>query len=75
VRCVPRQPYPSVVVLGVLLLAFGLAFALAPLPVARVTGFFRFVPYPPSPTGHQMMYFRVAGLLIAVVGIVLILVI
>jgi hypothetical protein len=63
------------VVLGVLLLAFGLAFALAPLPIARATGFFRFVPYPSSPSSHQMRYFRFAGLLIAALGIVLILVI
>jgi hypothetical protein len=60
------------VVLGVLLLAFGLAFALAPLPLARVMGFFRFVPYPPSPSGHQMWYFRLWGLLIVALGIVLI---
>ena len=59
--------------MGVLLLAFGLAFALAPLSVARVTGYFRFVPYPSAPSGHQMWYFRVAGLVIAVAGIVLIL--
>jgi hypothetical protein len=63
-----------VVLLGLLLLAFGLAFGLAPLPVARVTGFFRFVPYPSSPSGQQMRYFRFAGVLIAAIGIVLILV-
>jgi hypothetical protein len=61
------------VVLGVLLLAFGLAFALAPIGVARVTGYFRFVPYPSSPTGRQMLYFRLAGLVIGVAGLVLIL--
>jgi len=59
--------------LGVLLFAFGLSFALAPLSVARATGYFRFVPSPSSPTGHQMRYFRLAGLLIAAAGIVLIL--
>jgi hypothetical protein len=64
-----------VVVLGVVLLAFGLAFALAPIPIARVMGNFRFVPYPSSPSGHQMRYFRLAGLAIAVVGVILILVI
>jgi len=61
--------------LGVLLLAFGLAFALAPLSVAQVTGYFRFVPSPSSPTGNQMRYFRLAGLLIAAAGIVLILIV
>jgi hypothetical protein len=62
------------VILGVVLLAFGLAFALAPLFVARVTGYFRFVPYPSSPSGHQMRYFRLVGLVVALAGIVLILV-
>jgi hypothetical protein len=59
---------------GVLLVAFGVTFALAPLSVARLTGYFRFVPYPPSPSTHQMRYFRLAGLVIAAAGIVLILV-
>jgi hypothetical protein len=61
------------VVWGVLLLVFGVAFALAPLSVARVTGYFRFVPYPSSPSSHQMRYFRLAGLVIAAAGLVLIL--
>ena len=69
-----RQPYPRLVVWGVLLLAFGLTFALVPLSVARVTGYFRFVPYPSAPSQQQMRYFRLAGLGIAAAGLVLILV-
>jgi hypothetical protein len=61
------------VVWGVLLLAFGLAFALAPLGVARVTGYFRFVPYPSSPSHAQLRYFRLSGLVIAVAGVALLL--
>ncbi len=56
---------------AVVLLAFGLVFALAPLSVARATGHFRYVPYPPSPTPQQMRYFRLSGVVIAAAGVVL----
>ena len=62
------------VVWGVFLLAFGVAFTLAPLSVARATGHIRFVPYPQSPSREQMRYFRVAGVLAAAAGIAVILV-
>jgi hypothetical protein len=62
------------VVLGFVLLGFGLIFALTPLSVARATDYFRFVPIPSSPTNQQMRYFRIAGLVFAAAGIALIIV-
>jgi hypothetical protein len=56
------------VVWGVVLVVFGLAFSLQPLGVARLTSYFRFVPYPASPSREQMLYFRAAGLAITLAG-------
>ncbi len=62
------------IVWGALLLAFGVAFAAAPISLARFTGFFRFVPYPSPPTPQQLRYFRLAGLIAAAAGVALLLV-
>jgi hypothetical protein len=58
---------------GIALIVFGLAFASSPITFARSVRWVRDQPIPPSPSHHQMRYYRASGFAFAIVGIAMVL--
>jgi hypothetical protein len=61
---------PVVLIVGISLVLFGLAFALSPITLARSVRWVRDQPIPSSPSRDQMRYYRVSGSAFAIVGVV-----
>ncbi|GEM_PF-6761031 len=61
-----------VIVAGLALVVFGLAFAASPIRFARSVRWVRDQPVPPSPSRDQMRYYRLSGLAFAILGVVIV---